>query len=517
MNARPSPELLARALLVGLMVGALSAALAGIASAITGVGGAFPVIFCTLVAIEAQWSHWLLTERLPQSFDRLWFRGGELGLLAALGLLGDATIGGRPGSLSSLTTLAARPFILLALILVAWAASTTTASEFARLGEPPERDPTYVPPLEGLTRRFFLGGALLLLAIGFAQVDARRLLDATRGNVAGPIFAALLYFTLGLVLLALAQHTLLWRRWREEGVAVAVGLGGRWARISLVFMGLTAILAFILPTAYGVGLLDLLALVVQGLLIILTALGFGVIGPLAALLAFLSGGGSTTTPTTPGAAPPPPPPPPPAESSGIPWLDIIRWAAFAVVTVLLGLWLLRGWLENRALLRAGLGRMRPLGLIAAFFRGLLSRLRGLATAIGERLPTLRPRRIAASPLGASGRRLRLPGARTPREQVIRYYLSLIRRAESQGLPRRPSQTPDEYARALDERVPDAHPDLTALTASFVEARYSRHEVTPGASGQARGHWERLRDALRRWQRQREVTAGDGGDGPNRPE
>jgi uncharacterized protein (UPF0548 family) len=101
--------------------------------------------------------------------------------------------------------------------------------------------------------------------------------------------------------------------------------------------------------------------------------------------------------------------------------------------------------------------------------------------------------------------------------VIRYYLSLIRRAESQGLPRRPSQTPDEYARALDERVPDAHPDLTALTASFVEARYSRHEVTPSESGQARGHWERLRDALRQWQRQRETTVESSADGKSSPE
>lgn len=512
MIVRPSPELIARALVVGLMVGALSAALAGIGSAITGVGGIFPVIFCTLVAIEAQWSHWLLTERLPQSFDRLWFRGGELGALAVLGLLGDATLGGRPGGLASLTTISIRPFVIVALILVAWAASTTTASEFARLGEPPERDSTYLPPLEGLTRRFFLGGALLLLAIGFAQVELRRLLDATRGNVAGPIFAALIYFALGLVVLALAQHTLLGRRWQEEGAAVAAGLGGRWARLSVGFMGLTALLAFILPTAYGVGLLDLLALVVQGLLILLTALGFGVIGPLAALLALLSGGGSSTPPSAPGAPPPPPPPPPPAESSGIPWLDIIRWTAFTIVAAVLLFWLLRGWLENRALLRDGLGRLRLLGAIGSFFRTLLARLRGLATAIGERLPSLRPRSAATGTASMGARRLRLPGARTPREQVIRYYLSLIRRAESQGIPRRPAQTPDEYAAGLDERIPDAHPDLAALTAAFVEARYSRHEVSPAESGQARTNWERLRDALRRWQRQRDAEAAEAGNG-----
>lgn len=501
-NARPTPAFVARSLLIGLMVGALSAALAGVGRIVTGEGGAFLVVFCTLVAIEAQWSHWILTERLPQSFDRHWFRGAELGALILLGLLGDATLGGRPGGLASVATIGLRPAVLLILILVAWGASTTTASEFARLGEPPERDSTYVPPLEGLTRRFFLGGALLLAAVGLAQIELRRLLDATRGSVSGPILSALIYFALGMVLLALAQHTLLDRRWQEDGTRVASGLGERWARLSVAFMGLTAILAFILPTAYGVGLLDLLALVVRGLLILLTLLGFGVIGPLAWLLAFLSGGSTTPPPTAPAAAPPPPPPPPPPESSGIPWLDILRWTAFAIVAALLLFWLLRGWLENRALLRDGLGRIRLLAALGTLFRALLARLRGLATAIGERLPSLRPGRLTIRPGGASGRRLRLPGARTPREQVIRYYLSLLRRAESQGLPRRATQTPNEYATNLDSHVPDARPDLAALTDAFVEARYSRHEITPTGSNDARSHWERVRDALRLWQRQR---------------
>ncbi|HEY8596910.1 MAG TPA: DUF4129 domain-containing protein [Thermomicrobiales bacterium] len=511
MKARPSSEFALRSLLIGMMVGALSAALAAAGRAITGESSPFIVIFCALVAIEAQWSHWALTERLPQSFDRHWFRGAELGALVLLGLLGDATLGGRPGGLGSIATLDLRPILIALLILVAWGASTTTASEFARLGEPPERDPTYTPPLEGLTQRFFGGGALLLLAIGLSQIEVRRLLDATRAPVTGPVISALIYFTFGMILLALAQHALLGRRWREEGIAVAAGLGGRWARLSVGFMGLTALLAFILPTAYGVGLLDILALILQGLLALFALFGFGVIGPLIWLLSLIKGGSTTDTPTAPPAAPPPPPPPP-AESSGLPWLDILRWTIFGIVALALAFWLLRGWIENRALLREGFGRFRLIAFLGAFFTALLARLRGLATAIGERLPNLRPGRPSTRLVGTGGRRLRLPGARTPREQVIRYYLSLIRRAESQGLPRRAAQTPAEYAADFDARVPEARQDLAALTDSFVEARYSRHEVTPTESERARGSWERVRDALRRWQRQRAAEAAEAGNG-----
>jgi len=515
MKARPSSEFALRSVLIGLMVGALSAALAEAGRAITGQSSLFIVIYCALVAVEAQWSHWVLTERLPQSFDRHWFRGAELGILVLLGLVGDATLGGRPGGLASVATLDLRPIVVVLLILIAWGASTTTASEFARLGEPPERDSTYIPPLEGLTRRFFGGGALLLLAVGLSQIEVRRLLDVTRAPVTGPVISALIYFTLGMILLALAQHNLLGRRWREEGIAVVAGLGGRWARLSFTFMGLTALLAFILPTAYGVGLLDILALILQGLLAIFTLFGFGVIGPLIWLLSLIKGGSTNDIPTAPPAAPPPPPPPP-AENTGLPWLDILRWTAFGIVALVLAFWLLRGWLENRALLREGLGRIRILAFLGSFFKSLFARLRGLATAIGERLPNLRPRRPTARLGGGGGRRLRLPGARTPREQVIRYYLSLIRRAESQGLPRHAAQTPAEYAASFDAQVPEARQDLATLTASFVEARYSRHEVTPTESDRARGSWERIRDALRRWQRQRAAEAEAAAKGNDAP-
>ncbi len=512
--ARPTPEFVARSLLVGAMTGALIAAFTGVGTLLVpGWAPGFLIGYCLLVAVAAQWSHWLLTTRLPQSFDRHWFRGAELGALVLLGLLGDATLGGRAGGIAALATLDLRAAIAAVLILTAWAASTTTASEFARLGEPPERDPTYVPPLEGLTKRFFLGGALLLATVGLTQIEVRRLLDATRAPVSGPVISALIYFALGLTLLALAQHTLLGRRWQEDGVAIAAGLGGRWARFSLALMALATVVAFVLPTAYGVGLLDLLAIVVQGLLLLLTLLGFGVIGPLVWLLSALNGGTTSAVPDA-SAAPPPPPPPAPPPASGINWLDVLRWTIFAVLALALVGWLLRGWLENRGLLRNGLGRARPLAFLRAFFVALWRRLRGYVATIVALLPTIGRGREGRQRGAENGSRLRLPGARSPREQVVRYYLSLARRAAAQGLPRRPAQTPAEYAASLQPRLPEAQQELAALTDAFVEARYSRHDVSTEGSRRARGNWERVRDALRTWQRAR--IAAEKADTPDAP-
>ncbi len=501
-QATPPPEFIARALLLAALVAALGSALASVAQLAIGGNWAFFVIYCAVVALEAQWSGWFLAERLPQSFDRHWFRAAELGPLVILGILGDALLGGRAGDLGALLTIGVRPILLALLILGAWAASTVTTRDFARLGEPPERDALYVPPLEALTQRFFIGGALLVATVGITTVGPGRILEAGRAAIGGPILAALVYFPVGLVLLTLAQHTLLGRRWVAEGTTVATGLGGRWARISLIFMSATMALAFILPTAYGVGLLDILALVLRALIWLLALIGIGATAPLFLLLSRLGGG--TSSDTTAPAAAPPPPPPPPAESTGFPLLDLLRWILFTVLAAALVFWLLRGWLDNRALLRGGLGRG---GALATWLRGWLgafmARLRGLATRIAARLPRRADDATRAYRAGGAGLGRFLP-ARDPRTQIVRYYLSLIRRAGAQGFGRGAAQTPQEYAARLAPHVPEAAGDLTALTTDFIEARYSRHDVTPAQSGRARGRWERVRDALR--QRQREAAS-----------
>jgi hypothetical protein len=52
------------------------------------------------------------------------------------------------------------------------------------------------------------------------------------------------------------------------------------------------------------------------------------------------------------------------------------------------------------------------------------------------------------------------------------------------LPRKSSQTPLEYGSHLKEFVLEAQPAVDAITGAFIEARYSRHPISPGTADQA---------------------------------
>lgn len=498
MNARPTPELAARALLVGLMVGALVAAVAAVGGQlIPGWEGRFLVAWCVLAGAVAQWTDWLLRERLPLNFNRAWFRASELGLLILLFQIGDALVGGRPGGLARVAVPDWRLAFAAVLILSAWGASAATAGEFARLGEVPGNDEHYVAPLETLTGRILGGGVVLLVAVAAGQVAPRQFLGFRREPVTGPLATMVVYFGLGMVLLALAQHTLQRRRWEEERLAVDAGIGGRWARQGAIVIGLAALLAFALPTGWAALLVDLLALALRGIIALLLLLGIGFIAPFAWLLAALTGSPAPGSPDATGGVPSPPPPPP-AEAGGGSPLEALRWLLFAAIAIALVVWLARGWLESRGDLARAFGRIAPLRLLRSLLLALLARLRGLAAAVGAQLP-----RVLGGRRGADGGvrpRLTLRRARTPRDQIVRYYLSVVERAGAQGVRRRPAQTPEEYAPTLAPHLADADTDWSALTAEFVEARYSAHDLAPDDSRRARTHWQRVRDALRRRQR-----------------
>jgi hypothetical protein len=51
------------------------------------------------------------------------------------------------------------------------------------------------------------------------------------------------------------------------------------------------------------------------------------------------------------------------------------------------------------------------------------------------------------------------------------YRLLLRRAARSGLSRRPEATPWEYREALSSRWPEMEDDFTAITATYLQARY----------------------------------------------
>ena len=84
----------------------------------------------------------------------------------------------------------------------------------------------------------------------------------------------------------------------------------------------------------------------------------------------------------------------------------------------------------------------------------------------------------------------------PRRQIYFFYLVMLRRGGEQGVTRKPSQTPSEYATTLEKALPSAEQDIESITAAFVEARYSRQEVDSGTVNRVKATWGRIRAAMK---------------------
>lgn len=130
-----------------------------------------------------------------------------------------------------------------------------------------------------------------------------------------------------------------------------------------------------------------------------------------------------------------------------------------------------GWLRTQFIGIAG-GAARG---ISRTLRASIERLRG----------AIRQARPGFNPFQAISRRL------PPRQRVLLTYLLMVRWNTQNGFKRLPHQTPYEYAHRLIVWVPAAQTDLEMITQLFMEARYSRHTITPEQADSAQAAWEQV--------------------------
>jgi hypothetical protein len=118
------------------------------------------------------------------------------------------------------------------------------------------------------------------------------------------------------------------------------------------------------------------------------------------------------------------------------------------------------------------------------------------------IATPEPLRGAVERIRPEGRPSRaLPDYRGRRGRVVRAYLSLLRGTERAGFPRRPAETPDEFAEALGEpREP-----LEGATEAFVRARYGAGEVSDEDVNRAETGADAVLGHLSRQPRRRRVV------------
>ncbi len=512
MNRAAWVENVFRPLVVGALVACVAVSLADLArlffppSLFPAWKSLYIVTVCAVAALEAAYSYRLVRGTFISGNDLLRFRVVELVVFVVV-LKVTTYLGHSRAEITDdlqiwtrtmCTPLDLETGVMFFFAFLAWGATTETLSDLDRLDEPLEPQPRTISPVDSLTQRFFGGGALLLILAGLTRLGFAAIVNLRRPSVPGIALNVLAYFVLGLVLLGQIRFTRLRQVWEAQQIPVAENVAGRWARYSLAFLGLAALAAFLLPTGYTYNLLDAIGAALTAIFSVLTfvvlLLFWLVMLPFAWLwwlvMHLL---GSPSTP--PAGRLPPPPPTLPASSASTPpppWFETLRILLIVAIVVGMVVYILRAYLRDHP---GALNALRPVRGFRQWWAALRRRMGGWAEALDERLPREWLRRWRRRPAPASPFSSFRLGAQSPRDQIIYFYLSLLRRAGRLGFPRRPAQTPHEYEPTLAANLPEAQTETDQLTQAFVEARYSRRSIEANEVRRVRAYWERMRAAL----------------------
>ncbi|MGQ9682829.1 MAG: DUF4129 domain-containing protein [Anaerolineae bacterium] len=463
-----------------------------------------------------------LLRQLPEASLRLRLRLVEWVVILLLLRLVLLLTQGWEAASATLTRWLARPQALIdggilagaLLLFIVWQLGILMAQALEALGpeadEPPPKDSAaYYAWLtrpkaasrsqgwENLRQLYLGGGAVLLICSGLARLDISAALSLRHPAVAGIILNALLYFALGLLLLAQGHFARLQARWEREGVPVSRSLARRWASLGVAFALGVALLVLLLPTRPSLALFgavfDLLAAAL-GFLTALAMVGMAGLGYLLGLLARLLGlqmarGGAApvTMPVLVQAQP---------AAQRLNWWEAVQglvlWALIAGVVLYA---LVRFVRDRRDLWRQLVERGGPAAWVATLWRSLWRWLHAQSKQMGAAWQRLFPRKVSVRQEATL--RVRWPRPRSPREQVRLLYLVAVQHLREAGWPRHPADTPVEYAGRLVSQLPEAGHDLNTLTSAFVEARYGQREMTSQDVHPVRAALQRLWARLRR--------------------
>lgn len=341
-----------------------------------------------------------------------------------------------------------------------------------------------------------------LMTAGVALLNLENETSASGGLVVRQGAAALLvYFTCSLALLSLTQYAILRVRWLIGHIRIDASLTRRWFALSLLVIVLLAGIAFLLPTGYSRNLLGILQLGLAYLLNIVLNIAYFLTLPFILLISWImSLFKGKSDPLTPLPRPTFYPPPELVQGQGPGWQQALKSILLWLTLVgLVGYAFVYYVRENPALFRWARGNRFVSGL-GRFWRWLASRALGVNQRIASAVQNgrQRMRRRAPGALRKEAWKYANPRKLPPGEQMIFYYLALVRRGAEKGLPRAASQTPLEYSGQLKARLPDeVGQDIGALTDGFLEARYSRHEITPAEASRVRCYWENILKVLRK--------------------
>jgi hypothetical protein len=504
-------------LLVSLMLACFAVSIAQFAGRLSGWNGWYLPWVVFFVSLEATYAHRMTRNTTGLDTDWLIYRGVEL-VVIFIGLKALLYIVNMPAQLLSDLGAWQRNFLtgfftaeylaLLVVLLLFWGLSLRFSDEILRmegdlslLGDeiPVGIAEDRMRAREQMADMIVVIGAIMVILATGVRIELRQVwgdrppLDASVVNL-------VLYFVFALALFGQTQLSILRASWSWERTPLSRNLSARWIGYSLLFLLLLGGLALILPTSYSLGLITVLGYLLSWLVYGIMML-WGLI--FLAITSLLGLFGAEPNRQQQETAPPVMPAMPQLTATPqqpLPWLEVLKSVLFWVVFLGVVGFSIYQYLSQNQELWARLRQVPGMDWLLAGWRWLRAWLAGVnrsvGSAVSEGLKRLR-RPARASTVKEAWRFVnvrRLP----PRQRILFFYLALVRRGQEQGLARGKDQTPYEYQQALRGALPDAEEDLAGLTASFVEARYSQHPISPDEASRAQRWWQHVRRVLRRW-------------------
>jgi hypothetical protein len=362
------------------------------------------------------------------------------------------------------------------------------------------------PARERLLGLIFGTGTLLIVLTVMIRINLRGILFSKEAFsyaqlpiLEGGGASTLLYFMFALALLSQSQFVELHTNWSIQRIPITREVARRWALYSLAFLLLMGSLVSFLPTSYSLGVLNVLGSVLNigfGILFYIVQTVVGVVLFLFSL-PFMLLGQESPIQRSPIARLPEAFVPTETAVSPV-WWEASKAVIFWIMLGGILLFSLVIYLRQHKELLDELKNIRGWRFLAQFWNWLTGTFGKLKTSLGQVVEAgqkrLRARRAnTADWLNAGFLNLR---RLDPRQKVYFYYLALLRRSGETGLPRRPAQTPSEFATALESALPTAEPDIDALTEAFIEARYTPRPVEPEKAKRVKEYWEHIRKVLR---------------------
>ncbi len=347
-------------------------------------------------------------------------------------------------------------------------------------------------------------GLVLILLLTMIRSDAA-FLERMRGELINhslslAIVPLVLYFVSGLVLLSLSRFAILRGGWLISKLPIQAEIGRNWFKYALIFFGLVSLFTLFLPTSYTSGFLatsyQILQWIVEFAMFILGLIIFPFVWLYSLIMSLLpESNNEPPTAEIPKFEAPEQVQTTTTVMSG--WFEMLQHIFFWVLLIVVLFLVIRHYVkENKTFFE----KMAVITWVKNWMKGFWSWIKKSGQNILDRFPqslkqSSQEQAEKTSLFDWFSTKMR---GNTPRERIIERYLSFLNQSTRLGVKKKPSSTPDQFAKQVNPTLTEeSQSDLAEITAGFIRARYSAAEIKQDEVDRLEPLWKRILNQIKR--------------------